>query len=168
MSLIQCRDKFKNGLIDKPNYIEEMHQLHSHLFEYSQFIHQTDISNIEIRDNQLIMTLRSSGIKPLCESLDKRVAAIEILNFDSYEKTDADMICNLLLEPHMVFFDIGANIGWYSINVAINDETINVYAFEPIPETYKNLTKNVMLNQVKNINLFNLGFMRFNTNSLII
>lgn len=157
MSLIDCRTRFQAGLIDKSHYIEEMYHLHSRLFEYAQFLNQTDISKIEIQDNELFVTLRSSGIKLLCESLDKRAAPIEILNFNSYEKIEADLIFSLI-EPHMVFFDVGANIGWYSLNVAMKDSTIKVYAFEPIPDTYQLLKKNVMLNNVKNINLFNIGF----------
>lgn len=161
MSLFECKTKYQTGLIDKPSYIEEMYSLHSKLFEYANFIKHTDISNIEIQDNQLIMKLRSSGIKLLCESLDKRAAPIETLNFDFYEKSDADMIFNLI-EPQMIFFDIGANIGWYSINVAKRDSTIQVYAFEPIPVTYNILKNNVSLNKTDNVYLYNMGFSETN------
>jgi FkbM family methyltransferase len=157
MSLFEYRAKFQAGLIEKPDYIEEMYHLHAHLFEYTDFIKHTDISNIEIQDNRLIITVRSSGIKLLCESLDKRTAPIEILNFDAYEKTDTNMIFSLL-DPNMVFFDIGANIGWHSMSIAMRDQTIKVYAFEPILQTYGMLKKNAVLNETNNIKLYNIGF----------
>jgi FkbM family methyltransferase len=157
MSLIDCRDEYQTGKIGKPDYIDAMYHLHTRLFEYANFIKQTDISGIEIQDNKLIMTVRNSGIKLLCESLDKRAAPIEILNFNSYEQTDSNMIFNLL-EPNMVFFDIGANIGWYSINVAKRQESIKVYSFEPIPQTFTILKSNIALNNIFNANLYNMGF----------
>lgn len=156
MSLIQCREKYKKGLIDKSSYIEEMHQLHARLFEYPEFMYQTGISSIEIQDNQVTMTMRDTGIKIKCGQFDKRVTPIEILNFDSYEKEEMSLISKLL-EPHMVCFDVGANIGWYSLKIAKSDYTINVYAFEPIPLTYQQLAENVALNRIPNIKLFNLG-----------
>lgn len=157
MRLMDCRSKYLNGEIGKPDYIEAMYQLHTHLFEYSTFIADTNIARIEINDRHLIMTIRDSGIKLLCGSLDKRIAPIEILNFHSYEAIDANIIFNLI-EPAMVFFDIGANIGWYATNVAKRDETISVYAFEPIPETFNQLKINVALNNLCNVNLYNTGF----------
>jgi FkbM family methyltransferase len=157
MSMLDCRARFEKGTITKPDYIEEMYKLHSRLFEYAKLIKQTDISAIEIQDDHLIMTLRNSGIKLLCESLDKRAAPIEILNFDSYEKTDANMILELV-DSNMVFFDIGANIGWYSMNVAKHDAAIQIHAFEPIPDTYRILSKNIELNKINNVHLYNIGF----------
>jgi FkbM family methyltransferase len=156
MSLFECRTKFQNGKIEKSDYIDTMYGLHARLFEYSQYIKQTDISSIEIQDDCIIMTLRKSGIKLKCETLDKRVAPIEILNFNSYEKADASMILNLL-DPQMVFFDIGANVGWYSMSVGKHDSSIQVYSFEPIPQTFMMLEKNISLNEFSNIKVFNQG-----------
>lgn len=157
MGLFDCRAQFQAGKLEKPNYIDEMYNLHSHLFEYADFISHTDIASIEILDHQLIMTLRGSGLKLWSASLDKRAAPFEILNFDAYEKTDAEMILDLLT-PQMVFFDIGANIGWYSMNVAKQDASIQLHAFEPIPQTFAALKRNVALNQLQNITLYNMGF----------
>jgi len=56
------------------------------------------------------------------------------------------------------FFDIGANIGWYSINIAKNFNNVKIFAFEPIPSTFAYLKKNVELNKIQNTILFNFGF----------
>lgn len=60
-----------------------------------------------------------------------------------------------LLPDDGVFIDIGANIGWYSILAAMSGA--NVYAFEPMPETYQRLTRNIALNSVPQIKTFAVG-----------
>lgn len=48
-----------------------------------------------------------------------------------------------------VFFDIGANIGAYSLVMAKGtNKNVTVYSFEPSPNTYAVLCKNVSLNQL--------------------
>lgn len=55
-----------------------------------------------------------------------------------------------------IFFDIGANIGSYSILVSEN-ENCKVYAFEPHPITFKYLEENIKINARTNVNLVNLA-----------
>ena len=50
-----------------------------------------------------------------------------------------------------VFFDIGANIGIYSLYSAIVKEN-SVYAFEPHAASYKNLLESINLNKLHNCN----------------
>lgn len=157
MSLFECREKFQASEIDKKTYIDEMYNIHERLFEYTRFIKHTEISSIQIQDDHLIITLRDSGLKLISEHLDKRAAPFEALNFDFYEKQDTQMILTLL-QPKMVFFDIGANIGWHTMHVANHDKTIYIHAFEPIPKTFELLKKNIILNRIDNVTLHNLGF----------
>ena len=61
-----------------------------------------------------------------------------------------------LLRDGGVFFDIGANIGSYSL-VASEQTAALVYAFEPHPVTFRMLQENIDLNRRKNVRLFNLA-----------
>lgn len=54
---------------------------------------------------------------------------------------------------HGVVFDIGANIGSFSIDIASILDIDTVYAFEPCPATYERLKLNIRLNNLKNIHL---------------
>ena len=157
MNLLNFREQFHAGNLDKQSYIDKMYVLHQHLFAYAHFIKKTDISHISIQDDHLVMTMRSNGIKILCESLDKRGAPIEILNFNYYEKKDSEIIFRLI-KPNDILFDIGANIGWYAMNMAYQEKTIVVHAFEPIPNTFILLKKNIDLNKFSNIFAYNFGF----------
>ena len=144
MRLIELKSRYYNGIIEKQRYIKTMHQIHRVLFEYAEFIRGTDIKSIEISDDSVIMTSRSTDAKIICNPTDERIAPIEILNFNYYEKTDFEMVLNLI-QNHTTIFDIGANIGWYTINICKHFKNTTVYSFEPIPITYEYLNKNTGL-----------------------
>lgn len=157
MNLFDLRSAFHANTINKQPYIDEMHRLHSQLFDYAEFLKETEIGRIEVSDGRVILEARKTGIKILCDKADKRIAPIEILNFGAYEKADADLLFSLL-EDRMSIFDIGANIGWYSLNLARMFPNTTIYAFEPIPATYGFLLANIGLNQATQVRPHNFGF----------
>jgi FkbM family methyltransferase len=167
MNLKDTKLSYFANQINKHQYIDAMFQIHQKLFEYGNFLEDTDIAKIEISDRGVAMTSRTTGVEILCSQEDKRLAPIEILNFNFYEKTDSDMIFQLVKsllndkenkeDKEVNFFDIGANIGWYSIGIAKSFDRINVFAFEPIPLTFEKLKVNIRSNKV-NVNAYNFGF----------
>jgi FkbM family methyltransferase len=157
MKLAELKLKYYDGLMEKQIYIKEMHLKHQILFEYAKFIQGTDIRSITISDHSVTMTSRSNDVKILCDPVDERIAPIEILNFNNYEKTDLEMVFKLI-KDEMIIFDIGANIGWYTINIGKKFPKAHIYSFEPIPKTFNYLTKNVSLNEISNVSLSNFGF----------
>ena len=48
------------------------------------------------------------------------------------------------------FIDVGANVGIYSLFFSTLPTISQVYAFEPTPETYSDLVKNVRVNHLEN------------------
>ena len=156
MGIKSLKEDFKNNLINKADYIIQMHNYHKALFEYAEFIGSTDIQRIEISDGQVVTTSREHSIKMLCDPYDRRIAPIETLNFDNYEKTDCDMILQLVGDDQNIF-DIGGNFGWYSLVIA-KSKKVRVFTFEPVPRTFGYLKQNVTLNGLDNIELFNFGF----------
>jgi FkbM family methyltransferase len=149
--------EYKSGLIDKPEYIKRMfEEHHSHLFDYANNLIKTNIKKIEIEDGNVIVTTRDRGVRIICSEGDYRTAPIDILNFSEYEKYEYEMVEKLINNGDN-FFDIGANIGWYSINIGLAKRNSKIYSFEPIPKTYKNLQNNININFVKNITTHNFG-----------
>ena len=51
------------------------------------------------------------------------------------------------LRPHDLFFDIGANVGSYTV-LAAGAAGANCLAFEPVPETFRSLRDNIALNDL--------------------
>ena len=75
---------------------------------------------------------------------------------DYYEKNVIywlDKLFDKLDKP--VFYDIGANIGYYSIRYC--DFADRIYSFEPVKTTFDLLVENIRLNNLKNVGVFNLG-----------
>lgn len=156
MNIQQTEHDYLNKKTEKQHYIEQMHnEYHRVLFEYSQFLKNRDIKKIEITDDDVIMTTRELGIKMHCSKDDYRDIPIEILNFREYEKRDSDMILHLVKDGDCVF-DIGGNMGWYTIALAKTKKEVTLHTFEPIKNTYNNLKRNVELNEI-NVNLHNIG-----------
>lgn len=54
-------------------------------------------------------------------------------------------------EKNFVFYDIGANIGIYSLYTAILHKTSTVYSFEPESTNFSSLCENIVNNDIKNI-----------------
>ena len=56
-----------------------------------------------------------------------------------------------------IFFDIGANIGIYSLYAAAKHENLKVFAFEPEQKNYIALCHNVLLNSFSGVNSFRIA-----------
>ncbi|WP_026881241.1 FkbM family methyltransferase [Clostridium akagii] len=158
--LKELKNTFIKGELSKKNYIRKMHEMHKNLFDYVEFIKETNIKKIEINSNNVIMTTNKDNIKLVCDNIDERIIPIEMLNFGDYEEDILYMINNLL-KDNFTIFDIGANIGYHSIKYSIHNRKCKINSFEPIPKTYNYLTKNIEINKIKNIKTFNLAFSNY-------
>ncbi len=147
---------YKDGEIEKYDYIDKMQSFNKTLFYLSERLKNTDIEKIEIQDGLLLFTTRRDNIKLVFNGLDRRGVPFDILNFDSYEHEDEIVLFNLL-EDNAVILDVGANIGWYSILFSKRFPQSKIYSFEPIQDTYKYLVTNVVLNHASNVFPFNIG-----------
>ena len=81
----------------------------------------------------------------------------EIFRRGYYDSEGLELVC-ALLNPGMVFFDIGAHVGQYSLVVS---QALGlggqVHSFEPDPDTFRCLEENVRVNKAANIYLNNLA-----------
>lgn len=61
------------------------------------------------------------------------------------------------LRPGTVFYDVGANAGFYSLLAAALVAPEMVYAFEPLPANAAYLRRHLELNRIQNVKLFELA-----------
>lgn len=72
-------------------------------------------------------------------------------------ETQRDNLYGLVSKDNIVF-DVGTNVGETFLNFAkLTGEEGFVYGFEPDEKNYKNVQKNISLNDFANIHVFNLG-----------
>lgn len=65
---------------------------------------------------------------------------------------ETGLIFKQIIKPGMTVVDIGANIGYYTLLAAkLLDDNGKVYAFEPDPENYVLLKKNILLNKLEKL-----------------
>ncbi len=149
------KERFDAGLLDRYSYVSERHEFNKVLLEYSSEIMNSDIASIKIAPEALVFTFKPLGIELETDGA-ARSAPFEVLNFGSYEPEDEALVYNLVKNGNVVL-DIGANIGWYTVNCAIRFPDAKIYAFEPILPTYEVLKRNVDQSRVANCILFNYG-----------
>jgi FkbM family methyltransferase len=74
----------------------------------------------------------------------------------SYEYEKQKRITNEL-KRGTVFYDIGANVGFYSLLAARLVPSGKIYAFEPLPSNLCYLRRHLELNQTSNVEVFDLA-----------
>jgi len=69
-----------------------------------------------------------------------------------YEPLQPLLLLEMLNDVHGdVFFDIGSNIGLYTIMMSTSESLQNIYSYEPAQDTYVELEANIKLNNLSNI-----------------
>lgn len=156
MNLSELYRQFSDNEISKATYIDLMHGKHQALFDYQSYIQDTEIESISIGQENISVVLKNTGVRLLIDSRDKRFIPIEILNFKATEAVERELILKLVSHCKVVV-DVGANIGWYTINLGKLKNVEKVFAFEPIPYTFEYLKRHVSLNEVSKAEIFNCG-----------
>lgn len=155
--LQKIKKDFSAKIISKPEFIDAMYSQHQMLFEYISILQKTDMSCIEIKENGVVFTTKKEQIIFFCTKADKRTAPYEIMNFGEYETEDADLLYKIISNGETIF-DIGANIGWYSLVLSKKFPLSAIHSFEPLPETFASFVTNISMNQAEKVISNNFGF----------
>ncbi len=151
------REQFLSGVLEKSEYIDQALNIHRNLFNYAEVVKSTDVREINITAVGVCFVMGNERIKVYAPSEEARVAPIEAMNFGSYEPEETKVM-DLLSVGATTIIDVGANIGWHAIRFAIRHPDARVFAFEPIPQTYTFLQRNVAANNVGDrVHCYNYG-----------
>lgn len=160
MRLIEKRKEFEKSKLSKWEFAHQMMgENHHYLWEYAEYISDTDIEEIRITKDGVFFDC-GDGVVLTCIEGDERSMPMDIINFHSYEKSNMEIIEKVLdrVAASGTFFDIGANIGYTSIRWAKKFPNCKVFSFELMPKTFEILKKNVQKNGVANqVNIYNVG-----------
>jgi FkbM family methyltransferase len=80
-----------------------------------------------------------------------------ILNYQGFRISGEEFFLSNYIssESIKVVFDVGANVGGYTERLRKYNSATKIYCFEPHPETYKRLQKNI--GKIDGIELYNVG-----------
>lgn len=153
--LLFIENQFHNGKMSKYEYLSEKHEFNKILLEYANLISNSSIERIEISPDTLCFTIQPLDIQIETDG-GARSAPFEILNFGSYEPEDESM-AYVLIHNGDTILDIGAHIGWYSVNFGKRFPDSEIYSFEPIEYTFNVLKRNIQKNNLSNVYPLNFG-----------
>ncbi|MGE3556367.1 MAG: FkbM family methyltransferase [Candidatus Obscuribacterales bacterium] len=154
--LADLREQYEHHLIDQYEYIAHRHEFNKVLFQYSRELAGSDIGQIAIEPANVIFSVKSMNARFISDAA-ARSAPFEVLNFGQYE-ADEQSILAQMIDDSSVVLDVGAHIGWHSIGLAKQHPRAKIFAFEPIPETYSILERNIKLNEIVNVTCLPYGF----------
>jgi FkbM family methyltransferase len=147
--LSELREAFKSESLSKTEYIHRASLIHDQLYDYSEVLKDNEINEIRIRPGEVEFIVGKLNLSIFCPRGESRYAPLEILNFGSYEPFESKILEILCLNANTII-DIGANIGWFTINFAALNPSSVIYAFEPLPLAHTFLELNVAVNKFEN------------------
>jgi FkbM family methyltransferase len=156
--MLSLVEKFKNNKIARNDYWLEMLQIHERLIDYQKLLNQNQlVKKIEIDKNSFVVALHND-LKFIWDPKDLRSPVSVAVNNGVYEKEELEFV-KLIVKDLKVLFDVGGNIGWFCLHLSkfINSTDSVIYTFEPVKNTFNQLEKNINLNQVKNIKVYNFA-----------
>ena len=163
----EIKDKWETSQKEKTDkliYLKELHNAILNMKDLAKVLEGSLVNRLEIDKEGIFISTGKKDIKLFINDNDYEEVPMSVLCFGSYEEEETNMVLRLLSyleEDKFTVFDIGANVGWYTLNIQETfGEKATVYAFEPSPLTYKRLVNNLILNGKKEEYAINIGFYR--------
>lgn len=144
----ECRSAYERGEIERLDLWKRLADRHRLIAEHSAALAGTEIAALVVEPTGLSATL-SNGLSFVLDPNALREAPNIILSQGGYESFELALISRLARGAETIF-DIGANIGWYSLHLAQQEPQARVYAFEPVPTTHLRLLANLARNEAGN------------------
>ena len=114
--------------------------------------------------NRWILRRRHLRVRAQPFDLELKVCTADVIGRHLYKHGSHDaeitgfLRRHLHIEPHDVLFDIGANIGWYSLIFdRMAPEDVDIFAFEPEPDNFALLEQNLAQNGASKVHAIRMG-----------
>lgn len=109
---------------------------------------------LKIKNNILIKKVQ--GSKMYLDLNDKGIS--KDLAMDGIREPESTEEIKRIVKPGSTVVEVGANIGYYALMESLlAGKTGRIYALEPSPSNFNTLKKNIKLNSIANITLFQLA-----------
>jgi len=116
------------------------------------------IKDIILSERKKIKQARINGYEilvPVDEGIGWKIYYLK-----SFEKEETSLI-RRIAKKDWICFDIGANVGYYSLLFASLCKNGEIHSFEPLPPCYHLLSANILLNNLNNIRVNNFALSNY-------
>lgn len=144
--LSKLQASLRDGLLSKAKFIEKASEIHQILWLYLPHLSLSDVREI-LLSQEGVQFLMADGVRLYAPASEQRVAPLEALNFQAYEPAES-AVMNQLASGAQCILDVGANIGYHALRLALREPQARVHAFEPLPKAMEFLQRNVALNHL--------------------
>lgn len=152
MKISGIRNEYEKGQTDVKEYRMKLFKKIEELLEYKDLINDSRVSQISVTGDDVVFTIESQNAKGDPYKVDMAiyqddwgaVPAAMLGTAQGYEPEELRMVNSLFSyigEEKGVCLDVGANLGWYTLNVCKQYPELTSYAFEPILQTYEKLKR---------------------------
>jgi len=149
--LLDLRAAFRRGEVDRGEFLARFWSVTDHLELVRAALATSDVKSLEITAEEMIVTV-TSGVKLVWSPQDRGGPAARVICNGDYEPEETELLL-AFAERGSVFIDVGANVGWYALNMARQwgGQGLKIYAFEPITSNYTQLRRNIEINDLADV-----------------
>lgn len=162
MNIQKVRDAlFEQGMTRTMAGKELFHRYYRFLEMISDDLKNSQVSEISILADKILFKTKDGVL--LNYSFGDIGVISQWLILPGTEKGEKSVIENILKlisssKADFSFYDIGANIGWYSLWIGKKFPACKILAFEPARAAFEQIKINLRLNDLVNVTPFNIGF----------
>jgi FkbM family methyltransferase len=154
-------DMRQSGELSRESYWTGVKCFLEKLAEFASI--QNDFENrLSLQNGKVIVNIKATQthncrVLMVLDENDVRSVPFSVLADGFYEPFQSDIFLELGKNSER-FFDIGANMGFYSLALAIENPSLSVVSFEPQPDVFQRMLENIGLNHLDDqIKLINMG-----------
>lgn len=160
--LTALQQSYDSGWLSKDDFIAKSNLFHQSLWTYCTHLSQSEVKEIILNEHGIQFLMGEEQVRLWVPEGESRIAPLEALNFGAYEPQET-RVMNVLAAGARCILDVGANIGYNAIRLAIREPQACVHAFEPLPLTMEYLQRNVALNSLgERIRVYTHGHLNAN------
>ena len=120
-------------------------RLERNLAKTSEVLRKHNIKDLHFKDSHPY--IESDGRK-FYYMPESRGGCVHVLN-DAYEKRISEIIGKYIKDDSIIF-DVGSNFGFFTMQASKKATKGKIYAFEPVPESFGYLERNIKINNLEN------------------
>ena len=141
-AITDMKNNRDQGRLDRNTYWKQSSERLSMLRQLQPMVGSGAVNAIEVNAANMQVRL-ANGARFIWDPEDVRAAPNMALLEGSYEPQELALLSGLA-RSCKVIFDVGANVGWYAVQLArIVDAETRIFCFEPVQATYGRLAENI-------------------------